>query len=226
MRSASAAERHRGLFVVVSALLVAGGTASAEPELSQERLVLQTSHGDLVLGFYPNVAPATVAHILEVARLGGYDTNHVFRVDRGFVAQVADAQGGRTAPASAAQRALFAKTVPGEFSDIKHVRGKLSMARWNDPDSGTSSFSILLGNAPHLDRTYAVFGELVAGDDVLRKLEALPTKREGIFVMPTERIGIVSSYVYEEGGAGAEACEPRLASCLEALQGKRQARLP
>lgn len=105
------------------------------------------------------------------------------------------------------------------------------MSRYNDPDSGTTSFSILLGNAPHLDKTYAVFGEIVAGDEVLSKLEQLPTKKEvrermlfyavgrfvfashnitlptdsmhtrpceqGIFVMPTERITISASYVYE-----------------------------
>ena len=57
------------------------------PVLSDERLVLQTTHGDIELAFYTEVAPVTAAHILELGRLGAYNTNHFFRVDRGFVAQ-------------------------------------------------------------------------------------------------------------------------------------------
>eukprot|EP00958_Prasinococcus_capsulatus_P025817 scaffold4470_cov255-Prasinococcus_capsulatus_cf.AAC.12 len=59
-----------------------------------------------------------------------------------------------------------------------------SQGRYEDPDSGTSSFSMLLGRAQHLDHQYTVFGEVVEGLDVLAKLETLETKREGIFVMP------------------------------------------
>jgi cyclophilin family peptidyl-prolyl cis-trans isomerase len=81
--------------------------------------------------------------------------------------------------------------VPGEFSDVKHVKGILSMGRWDDPNSATSSFSVLLGNAPHLDRTYCVFGTVTKGWEVLEMFETLPTRREGIFVMPKERITYV-----------------------------------
>lgn len=71
------------------------------------------------------------------------------------------------------------------------------MGRYADPDSAASSFSILLGDAPHLDGEYAIFGRVTKGDDMLRKLEELPTRREGIFVMPTERISILSTYYYD-----------------------------
>ncbi|RRT41509.1 hypothetical protein B296_00045262, partial [Ensete ventricosum] len=56
-------------------------------------------------------------------------------------------------------------------------------SRYSDPDSASSSFSVLLGDAPHLDGQYAIFGRVTKGDDTLRKLEELPTRREGIFVM-------------------------------------------
>ena len=79
------------------------------------------------------------------------------------------------------------------------------MGRFDDPNSATSSFSMLLGRAKHLDGTYAVFGEVVAGDAVLQALEALPTRREGIFVMPTERIEIRSTYIYGHGAMHAAA---------------------
>ncbi|KAF9673283.1 hypothetical protein SADUNF_Sadunf10G0008100 [Salix dunnii] len=108
-------------------------------------------------------------------------------VDKGFVAQVADVVGGRSAPMNEEQRKEAKKTVVGEFSEVKHVRGILSMGRYcprfDDPNSAQSSFSMLLGNAPHLDGHYAIFGKVTKGDDTLTKLEQLPTRKEGIFVM-------------------------------------------
>jgi predicted RecA/RadA family phage recombinase len=65
-----------------------------------------------------------------------------------------------------------------------------------DPMSGGSSFSILLNPAPHLDMQYTIFGEVTAGLETLGALEGLETRREGIFVMPKERISILSTYVY------------------------------
>ena len=85
------------------------------------------------------------------------------------------------------------KNVPAEFTPIRHKRGILSMGRMDDPNSGGSSFSMLLGRAPHLDQQYTVFGEVLAGDDVLAKLEGVETHKQGIFVMPKERITITSA---------------------------------
>ncbi|KAH0452997.1 hypothetical protein IEQ34_017321 [Dendrobium chrysotoxum] len=125
--------------------------ASVEPSLGSARVVFQTNYGDIEFGFFPEIAPKTVEHIFKLVRLGCYNTNHFFRVDKGFVAQVADVVMGRTAPMNEDQRFEAAKTVVGEFSKIKHVKGILSMGRYSDPDSASSSFSILLGDAPHLD---------------------------------------------------------------------------
>ncbi|XP_042488551.1 peptidyl-prolyl cis-trans isomerase CYP23 [Macadamia integrifolia] len=165
---------------------------------------MQTNYGDIEFGFLPNVAPKTVEHIFKLVRMGCYNTNHFFRVDKGFVAQVADVVGGRIAPLNKEQREEAEKTVVGEFSDVKHVRGVLSMGRYADPNSASSSFSILLGNAPHLDGQYAIFGRLTKGDETLRKLEQLPTRQEGIFVMPIERISILSTYFYDTDGENCE----------------------
>ncbi|KAL8518749.1 hypothetical protein ACS0TY_009928 [Phlomoides rotata] len=180
------------------------GAIAAVPELGSERVVFQTNYGDIEFGFYPSVAPKTVEHISKLVRLGCYNTNHFFRVDKGFVAQVADVSSGRTAPMNELQRMEADKTIVGEFSYVKHVRGILSMGRYSDPDSAQSSFSILLGDAPHLDHEYAIFGKVTKGDETLRKLEEVPTHKEGIFVMPTERIAILSTYHYD---TAVEACE-------------------
>ncbi|KAG8366324.1 hypothetical protein BUALT_Bualt17G0068000 [Buddleja alternifolia] len=180
------------------------GAIAAVPELGSARVVFQTNYGDIEFGFYPSVAPKTVEHIFKLVRLGCYNTNHFFRVDKGFVAQVADVAGGRTAPMNEVQKVEAEKTIVGEFSDVKHVRGILSMGRYSDPDSAQSSFSILLGDAPHLDHEYAIFGKVTKGDETLRKLEQVPTRKEGIFVMPTERITIFSTYYYD---TEMETCE-------------------
>lgn len=89
------------------------------------------------------------------------------------------------------------KTVPAEFTAVPHVKGILSMGRMADPDSGGSSFSMLLGKAPHLDAQYTVFGRVLAGLDVLESLETVETTREGIFVMPKVRIEITRAYVID-----------------------------
>ena len=143
-----------------------------DPLLGRERAVMTTEYGEIVLGFYPTVAPKTVAHIIKLFRMGGYNTNHVFRVDKSFVAQVQGVDGGRRATMSKALRHEAKKNVPDEFSgtpsskfpDVKHVRGMLSMGKFDEPGSGTSSFSMLLGNAPFLDGKYTIFGRVVSGD--------------------------------------------------------------
>lgn len=200
------------LLFLFPCLLLLATLVHAEPQLGNTRVVFQTSYGDIEFGFYPDVAPKTVAHIMKLVHLGAYNTNHFFRVDRGFVAQVADVVGGREAPLNAVQRAEGEKTVPGEFSSVKHVRGILSMGRYSDPDSAASSFSMLLGDAPHLDGQYAVFGKVTKGDEVLSKLEELPTRKEGIFVMPLQRITILSTYYYD-----IEESNDEIVSCKEQI---------
>ncbi|XP_022144529.1 peptidyl-prolyl cis-trans isomerase CYP23 [Momordica charantia] len=202
--------------ILAGYLLFAFSTiASAQDsQLGSARVVFQTNYGDIEFGFFPNVAPKTVDHIFKLVRLGCYNTNHFFRVDKGFVAQVADVVGGRSAPMNEEQSEQAKKTIVGEFSDVKHVRGILSMGRYDDPDSAQSSFSMLLGDAPHLDGKYAIFGKVTKGDDTLKKLEELPTRREGIFVMPNERISILSSYYYD---TNLERCEEERSTLKQRL---------
>ncbi|KAJ4833468.1 cytochrome P450 monooxygenase 23 [Turnera subulata] len=183
-----------GCLFLTFVVAVVGGL-SQEPQLGSARVVFQTNYGDIEFGFYPSVAPQTVDHIFnEQAEPTILWLQRVHR----------DVVGGRSAPMNEEQRKEAEKTVIGEFSDVKHVRGILSMGRYDDPNSASSSFSMLLGDAPHLDGKYAIFGKVTKGDETLRKLEQLPTRKEGIFVMPTERITILSSYYYDNE---MERCE-------------------
>ena len=183
--------------------------SSDDPLLGSERVVLQLQwgsppmYGEVVLGFYASVAPVTVAHILRLVRMGGYNTNEIFRVDKGFVAQVQGVDGGRRAPMSKALRAVAVQNVPDEFSTtLTHKRGMLSMGKFSEPDTGTSSFSMVLGDARFLDGKYTIFGRVVGGDHVLAKLEKLETKKEGIFVKPKERVEVVSAVLMFADGRG------------------------
>ncbi|AQK45435.1 Peptidyl-prolyl cis-trans isomerase CYP23 [Zea mays] len=183
-----------------------GGRAAPQADAHLRLAVREkTNFGDIEFGFFPHVAPKTVEHIFKLVRLGCYNTNHFFRVDKGFVAQVADVMSGRTAPMNEEQKKEAEKTIVGEFSSVKHVRGILFMGRHSDPDSVGSSFSILLGNSPHLDGQYAVFGRVTKGDDTLTKLERLPTRREGIFVMV--RIHLQDNYFMHKTYIDLESCE-------------------
>jgi cyclophilin family peptidyl-prolyl cis-trans isomerase len=144
--------------------------------LSTERLVLRTDGGDLVVALYPDVAPKTVARVLELARAGAYDGTRFRPAVPGSYLQ-ALGHSSKSTPLSPAQSALV-RRLPAEFSRLPHRRGELSMAREpNDPDSAESSFSIMLGDRFELDERYTVFGRVVAGEDVLRHLERLADTR-------------------------------------------------
>ena len=145
----------------IGALVIASGSAlfAESPTTSKERIVIRTNAGDLVVVLYPRVAPQHVGQILELVRLGAYDTAEFFRVVPGFLVQTSEVD-YRRLPLSEAQRAAI-KNIPLELSELVHRRGMLTMARReDDQNSGRTSFSILLADAPHLDGKYTIFGHL------------------------------------------------------------------
>src|SRR5438309_9496606 len=99
----------------------------AAPRVADERIVLRTVAGDIVLALYPEVAPQHVKHLLKLAEFGVYDTTHFFRIVPGFVLQVSSAS-ERVYPLGREQNALI-RRLPAEFSKVPHRRGVLSMAR-------------------------------------------------------------------------------------------------
>jgi cyclophilin family peptidyl-prolyl cis-trans isomerase len=164
--------RKRLLFLILVCLACAPFASAQEPEprVAVERIVLRTNVGDMVLALYPEVAPRHVEQLLKLTRMGVYDGVEFFRVETSFVAQLSDARHKQPGPSPEQLAAIH--TLPAEFSALRHRRGTLSMAHYDDrPDSGETSFSILLGDAPHLDGKYTVFGRLETGDDVLDLIE-------------------------------------------------------
>ena len=179
-------------FLIGALALAVGSTLFAEsPPRSRERVVLRTNAGDLVLVLYPRVAPQHVGQILELVRLGAYDTTEFFRVVPRFLVQTAEVEYQRL-PLSEAQRGAI-KNIPLELSELVHRRGMVTMARQeDDQNSARTSFSILLADAPHLDGKYIVFGHLEGGYDVLDEMAAVLTDESN---KPLERIEILKAEV-------------------------------
>ncbi len=161
-----------------------------ESRLSEYRLLLHTIGGDIVLALYPDVAPKTVRQFIEWAQLGVFDTTHFSRLEPGFVLQTSLAQ-DRLVPFNDQQKKSI-HTLSGEISKtLKHRRGVISMGRADgQPDSAETSFSILLGDAPHLDGSYTIFGCVEAGMDVVDRL--VQVKREPDSNRPEVRLSILS----------------------------------
>ncbi|MCA1565347.1 MAG: peptidylprolyl isomerase [Acidobacteria bacterium] len=126
---------------------------------------LETEAGAIEMKMLPEVAPETVRNFLNLAAVGAFDTTAFSRVVRNFVIQ-----GGNLSTREILTPALAARakrTVPDEPNAIKHVRGVVSMARSDRPNSATTNFFILVGNGSHLDGTFTAFGRVTKGMDVV-----------------------------------------------------------
>ncbi|MHC5209422.1 MAG: peptidylprolyl isomerase [Planctomycetota bacterium] len=129
---------------------------------------LETSQGTIVFGFLPDAAPYTVQNFVVLAGSGFYDGTLFHRIIPRFVAQGGDPDGtGHGGPGY---------MIKGEFSDVKHERGVVSMARKTHPDTAGSQFFICLADAPHLDGSYAAFGRVLSGFEALERIEAAGSK--------------------------------------------------
>ncbi|RYD73540.1 MAG: peptidylprolyl isomerase [Verrucomicrobiaceae bacterium] len=124
---------------------------------------LETEHGHVIVQFYPNEAPKTVARITELMNQGFYNGLKFHRVVPNFVAQGGDPTG--TGAGGSGQK------LKAEFNSRKHVPGAMAMARSGDPDSADSQFYICLNTIPHLDGAYTVFGQVTSGMEVVQKIQ-------------------------------------------------------
>jgi len=157
-----------------------------------EVAVIKTTEGEMTVKFWPEVAPKTVENFKKLAKEGFYDGTAFHRIVKGFMIQGGD-------PLSKKDDAMVGTGGPGykvkaEFNNKSHVRGVLSMARSQDPDSAGSQFFICLGDAKFLDKQYTGFGEVIKGDEVLGKIGDTPTVRGGGGEQskPNKRVGVES----------------------------------
>ena len=156
---------------------------------ANEVAVIKTSEGEMVLEFWPDVAPGHVENFKKLAKQGLYDGTCFHRVIKDFMIQ-----GGDPLTKDPKMESRWGTGGPGyqikaEFNERHHDRGVLSMARSNDPDSAGSQFFICHGTPRFLDRQYTAFGRLIKGDDVLEKIATTQTRPGD---RPAKRIGVES----------------------------------
>jgi peptidyl-prolyl cis-trans isomerase B (cyclophilin B) len=145
-------------------------------ELASYRAVLDTSAGPITIEFLADKAPDTVRQFMRLAAAGVYNGMTFHRVAPGFVIQTG-ALSTRAVPLTEKQQKLVHNLAP-EFNDTKHVKGVVSMARGEAPDSATTSFFICTGTSPALDGVYTAFGRVVDGMAAVDQIEAAPRTGE------------------------------------------------
>ena len=122
---------------------------------------------------YPEIAPVSVNNFISLIQKNFYDGLIFHRVIKGFMIQGGDPNGAGTGGPG--------YTIPGEFAingfenNLKHTEGVLSMARSMHPDSAGSQFFIMHKTSPHLDGSYAAFGKVIEGMDVVNRIAQTPT---------------------------------------------------
>jgi len=121
-----------------------------------DTLVMELKSGPVKIKLRPDLAPNHVERIKELAGQGFYDGIVFHRVIPNFMAQTGD-------PTGTGSGGSDLPDLKAEFSNEKHKRGTISMARTSNPNSANSQFFICFADAPWLDKQYSVWGEVVEG---------------------------------------------------------------
>ncbi|HVT56509.1 MAG TPA: peptidylprolyl isomerase [Xanthobacteraceae bacterium] len=129
----------------------------------ENTLILETTQGPVTIALKPDLAPNHVKRIKELVREGFYDGLVFHRVIDGFMAQTGCPQGTGTGGSG--------QKLKAEFTPTKHVRGTVSMARAQNPDSGDSQFFICFKESPWLNNQYTVWGEVTSGMENVDKIK-------------------------------------------------------
>ena len=167
----------------------------AEQAEGEDKLILETTKGTVMIALRPDLAPAHVARIKELVGEGFYDGVAFHRVIDGFMAQTGCPQGTGTGGSG--------QKLKAEFSKEKHVRGTLSMARAADPNSADSQFFIMFAPSPSLDNQYTIWGEVVSGMEYIDKIKKGDPARNGSVVNPDKIIKMqVAADADKAGGKG------------------------
>ena len=142
--------------------------------MSNPIVTIEMENGGIIRAeLYPEVAPNTVRNFVSLAGKGFYDGTIFHRVIPGFMIQGGDPDGTGMGGPGYGIKGEFAAN--GVENPIRHTRGGISMARSQMPNSAGSQFFIMHADAPHLDGSYAAFGHVVEGMDVVDEIASVAT---------------------------------------------------
>ena len=188
-------------FIILVLILITLGVFYMSIPPQERVAVISTKHGDMVVEFYPDVAPMHVESFIALAEEGYFNGTTFHRVIPGFVIQ-----GGGMESGMIDKRGKDPIQNEGN-NGVKNLKWTLSMARTNEPHSASSQFFINLVNNSSLDHTeetmqgwgYAVFGEVVEGFETVEAIAAVATGSSGFHQdVPLEEISIVDTKVTTE----------------------------
>src|SRR6476660_2456675 len=145
-------------------------------KMAGQCVTLETELGAIEIAMMPEVAPESVRNFLNLSATGALDTTTFSRVVKDFVIQGGNLQTSEKWSAELSKR--MARRIPDEPGLVKHVRGIVSMARTDEPNSATTHFFILVAPAPHLDSTFAAFGQVTKGMEVVDAINQAPGEGE------------------------------------------------
>jgi len=158
-------------------------------------MILKLKDGDVKIELFEDKAPNHVKRIKQLAKEGKYDGVVFHRVIDGFMAQTGDVKFGNSSSNDfdLKKAGMGGSNLPDlkeEFSDLPHLRGTLSMARSQDPNSANSQFFICLKESSFLDRQYTVFGKVIEGMELVDKIKKGDEKNNGSVSDPDKIISI------------------------------------
>ena len=169
-------------------------------EKDKQYLHIKSTHGDLIFELWPEAAPNHINQISKMVDAEIYDYIPFTRIEPNFVLQIADRR-GRLKPLTDTQKDIIS-LIKAEFSNLPHLLGTVSMARWDDnPDSAESSFSIVLNKSPHLDGKYTVLGKVSYGFSTIKKIIHQSRKRNSnnspIFILKATMLNSINWGVFD-----------------------------
>lgn len=147
--------------------------ASVE-KMASQCVTLETELGAIEIAMMPEVAPEAVRNFLNLSATGSLDTTTFSRVVKNFVVQGGNLQTSEKWSADLARR--MAHKLPDEIGLVKHVRGIVSMARTDEPNSATTHFFILVNEAPHLNSKFSAFGQVTKGMEIVDQINQAPVE--------------------------------------------------
>jgi peptidylprolyl isomerase len=148
----------------------------------ENTLDMELASGHVTIAMRPDLAPNHCAQIKRLVRSGFYDGLTFHRVIAGFMAQTGDPRGNGTGGSG--------NRLKAEFSNEKHLRGTVSMARAADPDSADSQFFIMFAPEPSLDGKYTIWGEVTSGMEHVDRIKKGDSARNGMVANPDRIVSI------------------------------------
>jgi peptidyl-prolyl cis-trans isomerase B (cyclophilin B) len=182
------------VFLAAAVAVTCGFAEEKKPvNAANEVAVIKTSEGEMVVQFWNDAAPETIANFKKLARAGFYNGTTFHRIVKGFMIQGGDPNTKDPAKENSYGEGTAGYQIKAEFNDHPHDRGVISMAREDAPDTASCQFFICLAAVHRLDHKYTTFGKLIKGESVLDKIGDTPvTVAHGEKSKPIQRITIES----------------------------------